>query len=387
MTPAQLAELDSLRNAQDRFAAAQRTASQPEATPQWVDFAARDVREALGDYLLLRGGASLKAHTAHPVAYQLARGHSRRSLKEIAAHLNGLPVGAGYDQINMSLLGPVLGDGLADAMTYISGIEYAKQSREHSQLLKDLPTEGLKFSELVRVDIGTFEEIPRAGGPIQLAPNSVDVGARIEPAVYAFLILIGRHILINERAEILAQLPVQVVGHGARLEAQLTANILSSNAPLYDGLPLFGASNSVVPKGLNKLSLGEALYMLRTQTMTNGNVANLRGEFLVVPALREVDALELVATLGGRSPRLTVVPLAWLPAGYCYVMADPEESPVLVRSRPIGFPAEPTIERRPPVTVDADGNTQHFDGQAFKAEHIVGIQAVDRTGIVRIETP
>jgi hypothetical protein len=87
----------------------------------------------------------------------------------------------------------------------------------------------------------------------------------------------------------------------------------------------------------------------------------------------------------GETPRLVVVVNSWLSGSAAYLLADPQESPVFVRSFPEGSgPLRPDIGRISATVYDETGAPLVYDGQAYLFEHIFGIAAVDRQGIVKL---
>lgn len=343
-----------------------------------------DVVEAFGDAFLIRAG--LPPADPHPMAREFAHGVRRMSLADFSAVHAGLDMyRAPVADIRASLNASDFGESLASAMSRVIGIDYSRQSSEHSQVLFDLPVKGMRPATLPVLDLGELQKIPGAGGPINLANLSVSEGGTVRPYIWSARFIVSRELLVNDDLGVISLAARQLGGHCSRLEASRIAALLIANVNLSDGAPLIGAGNSTASVGLTANSLSEGLGLLRTRTTPAGNVANVRGKYLLVPGALEGLALQAANLLcNGNEPRLTVVVNSWLTGNSCYLLSDPLESPVFVRSYPEGFEPVPTIERVRSIADPETGEPFYFDGQAFRAEHIVGIDAVDRMGIVKI---
>jgi hypothetical protein len=340
--------------------------------------------EAFGDAFQLQAG--LPVESPHPLAHRTAFGSRRMPLTELAAIRAGLD----YErdpvlQVRAALTGSDFGTDLAAAMTRVLGVDYSRQSEEHLQVVMDLPVKGMRPAALPVIDLGELQKIPGAGGPVPASALDVRVGQTVKPYVWAARFIISRELLISDEIGLLGQIARQLAGHCSRLEAKRIGELLNANGNLSDGAPLIGPSNTSIATGISASALSEALGLLRTRTTPAGSVANLRGRFLLVPPA--LEGLALVAArelMNGPEARLTVVVNSWLSGKSSYLLTDPLDAPVFIRSFPEGFEPIPSIERIARIVIPETNEPVHYDGQAFSASTIVGVDAVGRLGVVKL---
>jgi hypothetical protein len=325
----------------------------------------------------------------HPCAEFMTHGSHRLSLADVAAHHAGLdPYGADRNAIHASLLYSDFGNSLAGALSKVIGIDYSVQAKEHSQIVLDMQVRGMRPANVPVLDLGELTRTPNGFGPAEWTRMAIQPGAVVRPYVWSAVFGIGREMLVNDDSGVIALAGRQLSGHCARLESKRIADLLNANANLADGLPLIGTGNDVMAAASEmppNSAIGMAFNYLRTALTPSGNKGNVNGKFLLVSPLVEEWALERVHNLSsGSKPRLTIVVNPWLSQYAAYMLADPRESAVFIRSRPEGFPLEPTILRLQWMADQKTGEPVYYEGQILKVEHVIGIDAVSRQGIVRM---
>jgi hypothetical protein len=258
-------------------------------------------------------------------------------------------------------------------------------SAAHRSLMLDMPVQGMRAASLATVDLGDVEAGPKSGGPFLQPVTTVQTGASGTPQIYHAGIVVSRELLIGDDAGVIASLAAQLAGTAARIEAKALAALIDLNGALADGSNLITASNTASTTGLSAASLGEASEILLGTTQDNGAVTGIMPRYLVVPPGQLIAGLALVATLvSSGTPPIEVVCLPWLSSGAVYLLGDPQESAVFIRSFPSVYDGEPIIEQTRSVDIDDEGNPVYFDGIAWRFLHAVGVDAVDRKGIAKI---
>jgi hypothetical protein len=76
--------------------------------------------------------------------------------------------------------------------------------------------------------------------------------------------------------------------------------------------------------------------------------------------------------------------LPWLSASSAFVLADPNDSPVLARTYPESVGGEPILEPARAISTGPDGEPVYHDGLGIRFLFACGIDAVGRTGIAKI---
>jgi hypothetical protein len=109
----------------------------------------------------------------------------------------------------------------------------------------------------------------------------------------------SRQAMVNDDLGMLARIP-QMFGHSAAtMEGDVVYGVLTSNPVMSDGHALFSAAHANVgtPSAIDLASLAEARRLMRTQTSPEGAPLNLEPRFLIVGPEKEVEALQLTASL------------------------------------------------------------------------------------------
>ncbi len=250
-----------------------------------ISFDPADTLDALSDWIRMRGNAPLSEDEVHPCASVFIERGIR--LKDIALHLSGVEQAEGA-QLTRSLTNSDFQESFGVAMARVLAVAYAAQSKAHRQLMLDVPTKGVRSTELPTVDLSDWE-VTSAG--TQKVFVEVTEGASAKPKIYSGIVHLSRELLISDDIGAINALLSQLGAATARLEARALASLLDTNGNLADGAPLIGADNTASTTGLSAASLGEAAEILFTVTTASGNVANLTPKFLIVPPSQWVAAL------------------------------------------------------------------------------------------------
>lgn len=344
-----------------------------------LNYTSRDVGEALGHWLLMRAGRTV--NNPNPVAEALLRSRDGHRGVDLAASITGRVVlrGQGYQS---SLFEPSFGEAVAGG-------------------LQQAITEGFGAAEPLpffqaRALTTAPKAFPRASSPAMVEGESLDFGDfvlgsgetanTIQFRFFGAWVGISRMELVNDDYGGVMETVRQFGLSAGKLESRLFCEALESPDNLKDGDPLFGEGNTLTG---DLSSLGEALALLKTTPLENGEPANLRGKWLICHPKQEAAAIEAVNKLtpSGQPPRLRVVGLPWLGSETTfYVLADPLESPVIARL---------TLLRSdgPGISFHAnradwtgrDGTKKAFFGLVFGARHWFGIGAIGRRGAVRVQ--
>ena len=133
------------------------------------------------------------------------------------------------------------------------------------------------------------------------------------------------------------------------------------------------ANQLIVDLAQNPQSFGEAIKMLRTQTLPGGKVANNKARHFVVSASIEFLATKMLYESGNRDIALYVLP--GLPDGRWYLLADPQLSPSIARLQLRGQTRQ--------VLLEQNSNRIEYDGTLAKCRIDTGAALLSRVGIVK----
>ncbi len=341
-----------------------------------IAFSRGDVRAAMGDWLALRAGL-VRAEEADPIAQELLDPLAPANLADVACHLSGRGSGVTAHEAAREFHSTDFSDALAVGLSQVAGVSYARQAAEHSVIVKDLTVPDLRPVAFPVIDVGELTETPNAGGPIEFASTFANDGVFGAANVFSARFLIPRRLLVNDDAGVVTLAVAQLSGHAARLEAQAIAAILASNPNLGDSAALIDTGNTASGGIANATGLAAAAGLMRTRVTSGGNVANVRARFWLVAGDAEFAALTTLGGIYSGGPlRIEVATNAWLPAATAsYLLASPDDAPTFVRLGLTSPPKPSVIQRRAPPG---------FDGLAYVIEHVFGIAAVSRDGLVKV---
>jgi ATP-dependent protease ClpP protease subunit len=192
--------------------------------------------------------------------------------------------------------------------------------------------------------------------------------------------------IINDDLSGISRVPVMFGSAASRLESEIVYGILNANGNMADGIALFNASHANVSTGaLSVASIGAARANLRKQTAPNGDILNLTGNILLVPADLETAALSFMANNVVPSSASTTAVNPWAntmqvvpeprlsSATQWYLMATPDQIDTVEYAYLRGM-------EEPQITSYSDEDT---DGLVIKATHCFGAKAIDWRGMNR----
>ncbi len=195
-------------------------------------------------------------------------------------------------------------------------------------------------------------------------------------STYGRIVKVTREAIINDDLRSIANFLANLGASGARTEAVHVAQALESNPTMDDGTPLFDELlNNVVPSlALDDGSLSHAMAKLRKQRLPNGSLSDLAARHLVVCASMEWTARRLVKDAG---LDLEIHPMAYLPDGRWYLLADQEIQPTVGVLR-LGGAKDPTRTEQAPKHA-----LKGFDGTGVRVMVDTGATLLSGVGIVR----
>lgn len=143
------------------------------------------------------------------------------------------------------------------------------------------------FKPSERVGLNGFEtlnEIPE-GAEYKYITTDDHKTMPIALATYGGIFSISRQAIINDDLDVLSVIP-QIMGRAAkRTIGDLVYAVLTKNAKMSDGVPLFHASHkNLLPGSLSVDSLSRGRKAMRTQEDKKGNTLNIPPAHLLVPA-------------------------------------------------------------------------------------------------------
>lgn len=329
-----------------------------------IPFDRRSCAEALPDYLSIVGG--FPPADPDPIGEALATRRGGIPFPELACHVAGVPFGRG--ELARALTSSDLGDALEKAGTAVAGVAYDEQRAELAPVIFDAPARGIRAVEMPLLDLGEINQVP-AVGSVPLSLGEIATATVERPALFAGRFLLSRDAIEGNDIGLAAQVTRQLGGMPARIEARLAGEALEA-----------ASIEATTATGLDVASIREALATLRTRETDAGNVANLRGQYLICPPSAEAAAWILRESMGRR---FDVIVNAWVDAAF--MLCPPAQAAVLARPVPVGLDGRPSVMRSAAVDRDPEtGSDVHYDGIGFRVEAYVGVSVVATVGAVKI---
>lgn len=150
-----------------------------------------------------------------------------------------------------------------------------------------------------RVGLDTFPRLRevRPGAEYKYATIG-ERGERIILATYGELFSIDRQSIINDDLSVLSTIP-QAMGRAAKATVgDLVYEVLMANAAMSDGYPLFSAEHKNFVEGaLSVETISAARAQMRVQKSASGTVLNIIPSFLIVPAIQESIAEQVIRSI------------------------------------------------------------------------------------------
>jgi hypothetical protein len=330
-----------------------------------------DAQEGFRDAMLVRAGI-LKKEDAHPfTARVLDRGDKvTPELAETfvvaqAGRTTSPTAGLSTDDFQTTL---------ADAMRRVATSAFQRDIR-HRKITKIMELPNFKEHPIPKLDAlmtlekkGELFEVKNETG----IAFSAGLLGKIDS--YEKQLYLSRALQVNDEVELFSANFLAAGVAASRLEKRLVYSLLESNPVLSDGESMFHVDhgNLTAKSGFNSGAVGEAMGLMRKQSLPGGEASDLEGRFLLVPAELELDAISLVHKEG---LSLEVIASPLIAVNQWYLLADPDISPVIAlllldaRSENIEVAPMRTKLKR--------------DGQSFRVGHDAGVVAVGRMGAIR----
>lgn len=197
----------------------------------------------------------------------------------------------------------------------------------------------------------------------------------VQLSTYGRIVKVTRMAVINDDLRSIANFMANLGASGARTESVHVAQALETNPTMDDGTPLFDELlNNVVTGALDATTLGQAMAKLRKQRLPNGSLSDLAARHLVVCADLELTARQVVSDAG---LDLEIHPMAYLPDGRWYLLADQDIQPTVGVLR-LGGAKDPTRTEQAPKHA-----LKNFDGTGVRVMVDTGATLLSGVGIVR----
>lgn len=194
-------------------------------------------------------------------------------------------------------------------------------------------------------------------------------------STYARIVKVTEQAIINDDLRSIANFLANLGASGARTEAVHVAQALEANPTMDDGTPLFDELlNNVVTGALDATTLGQAMAKLRKQRLPNGSLSDLAARHLVVCADLELTARQVASDAG---LDLEIHPMAYLPDGRWYLLANQEIQPTVGVLRLDGVKDPTRTEQAPKHAL------KNFDGTGVRVMVRTGATLLSGVGIVR----
>ena len=247
------------------------------------------------------------------------------------------------------------------------------------------------FKPIQRTQLGESEQLEKVPEGGEIKKGTISEGAEVYSlATYAKRYAFTRQMLINDDMSAFSRMPAILGRRVADLENLLVWSIITANANLADGNPLFGSAHANLGTGAapSETTLTEMRQLMRSKVGLDGQKLNLVPTWIYVPQSLETVAEKLVATVvpsgpssvsafsgSGRTPlQLGVEPLlednsatAW------YGFASIGQVDMIELSRLEGE-AGPVIESRDGFEVE---------GMEIKVRHDAAAKALDHRGMFK----
>lgn len=154
------------------------------------------------------------------------------------------------------------------------------------------------FKMMARVQLGDAPSLDKINESGEFKRGSVsDAREQYALATYGKVVAISRQVIINDDLDAFTRLPSMFGRAAADLESDTVWGIITANAAMGDGTPLFHANHAnLTGTGtvISVASLGVGRAALRQQKGLNGRFINVMPKFLIVPSAQETTAQQFV---------------------------------------------------------------------------------------------
>jgi HK97 family phage prohead protease len=163
-------------------------------------------------------------------------------------------------------------------------VTYKKFTRE---------TSATDFKANHRVRISSFTDLEEVKELAEYKEGSIrDEGETVKVATFGKIFTISRQAIINDDLDALSRIPA-AMGRAARRTIEKTVYaLINANPKLSDGKAVFSTAhgNLGTAGAISDTSLKEARQMFMKQKDANGNLIQVKPEFLLIPSALYVDA-------------------------------------------------------------------------------------------------
>lgn len=243
------------------------------------------------------------------------------------------------------------------------------------------------FRPVTRVALGDAPKLEKVGEGAEFTHGTIgETGESYALASYGRIVSVTRQAIINDDLSAFTRLPAMYGARAAELEADLVYGVLSGNAAMSDGKPLFHAAHgNVMTGGLDVDGLSKVRALGRMQKGIDGAKINVSFITLIVHPDDETAAEKILGSIAPSSSaefnpfvgRMTIVADPRVPEGMWFAAANPN----LTETIELGFLAG----QRGVQTFTRDG--WDVDGVEVKARLDVGAKAIDWRGLARAQKP
>jgi len=245
------------------------------------------------------------------------------------------------------------------------------------------------FKQISRTQLGDAPNLEKIGEAGEITRGTVGEGAeKYQLASYARIVAVTRQTIVNDDMGAFTRLPQSFGQSAADLESDVVWGIVTANAAMADGIPLFHAdhNNLVASAAISVDSMGVARAAMRKQKNLAKRPINVTPKFLLVPTALETKAQQMttatsiVYTKGSDSNPF---------AGTTQVLAEPRldaasESNWYMAADPaqVDTIEYAYLEGREGVTLETR-NGWDVDGMELKAVMDFAAKAIDWRGFVK----
>lgn len=171
------------------------------------------------------------------------------------------------------------------------------------------------FKPINRVQLSDVPTLPKVNEKGEFERTSLtDSKETYSLATFGEIVAITRKVIVNDDLQALTRVPAALGQAAANLESDTVWGVITANANLADGVPLFHATHKNL-NGTNALAgpaLGVARAAMRIMKAPKGTIMNLQPRYLIVPAALEQTADQLIYPINLAATAVTGVVPTWV---------------------------------------------------------------------------
>lgn len=233
---------------------------------------------------------------------------ARECLEAIGMKTRGMDT---HEIVRFAMMGPAEGmyhlagyqstSDLPNILANISGKSlrqaYEAASPTYRQVAREVSVADFKQNKSVNLsDLAALQKVNEHG---EFARTSIsDNGEPFQVLTYGEVVAITRQVVINDDLKSLVRIPEALGNAAARMESDVFWAVVTANANMSDGNAIFSAAHSNLITGagsamqLTALSAGRST--MRLQTAPKGTILDLVPKIVLVPAVLETPAMQIV---------------------------------------------------------------------------------------------